>query len=183
EREPNQISGAEVRRSGFRAAVRPIPGQRPGPGCKRNRLTRNILAANAASAAGGSRLSLALRSWKPVACRQSGRSVGLGAVERPRAQILALNQLSGQSSAANARGDETSLPQSEALDQTPMPLPARSFAGSANLNQAPANKDTQAGVIAQLPRQPFPYRYPVVAPVTPSTTLAPSAVPSAASGN
>jgi len=104
-------------------------------------------------------------------------------IERARAQILALNQLSGQSSAANARGDETSFPQSGALDQTAMPRPARSFAGSANLNQAPANKDTQAGVIAQLPRQPFPYRYPVIAPVTPSTTLAPSAVPSAASGD
>src|SRR5439155_15459418 len=104
-------------------------------------------------------------------------------IERARAQVLALDQISGQSPAANARGDEASFPQSGALDQTAMPLPARSFAGSANLDQAPTNQDTQAGVIAQLPRQPFPYRYPVIAPVTPSTTLAPSAVPSAASGN
>jgi len=102
-------------------------------------------------------------------------------IERARAQVLALDQISGQSPAANAQGDEASFPQSGALDQTAMPLPARSFAGSANLDQAPTNQDTQAGVIAQLPRQPFPYRYPVIAPVT-STTVTPSTAPNTTSG-
>ena len=104
-------------------------------------------------------------------------------IERARAEILALNQTSSQSQAANARGDETSFPQTGVLGQTATPLLGRSVAGSANLDQLPANKGTQTGVIAQLPRQPFLYRYPVTAPVTPSQALTPSTVANVTSGD